>query len=162
MAWVDLALLAIMAVSVVIGLVRGFVFEVMSWAGWVVAYFAAHWFSDLLAPQLPIGLPGSSVNQVAAFVLTFIAALLIWAVVSRVIRMLVHATPLSVVDRLLGALFGALRGLLVLLVLATVVSVTPWAKSSAWQASVAAPWLHAALAGLKPVLPDSFSKHLPA
>lgn len=162
MAWVDLALLAVLLVSVVVGLVRGFVFEVMSIVGWVVAYLVAHWFSADVAAHLPLGNPGSAVNTVSAFVLTFVAALLAWAIASRIVRFIIHATPLSVVDRLLGALFGGLRGVLVLLVIVTVVGMTPAARSPAWQASIGAPWLQAAITGLKPVLPDPISKHLPA
>ena len=162
MAWVDLALLAVLLVSVVVGLVRGLVFEVMSLVGWIVAYFIAHWFSGDVAAHLPMGSPGSTVNTVSAFVLTFVAALLAWAIGSRIVRFIIHATPLSVVDRLLGAVFGGLRGVLVLLVIVTVVGMTPAARSPVWQASIGAPWLQAAITGLKPMLPDPISKHLPA
>jgi len=162
MAWVDLALLAVLLVSVVIGLVRGFVFEVMSLVGWAVAYFAAHWFAADVAVHLPIGTPGSAVNMASAFVLTFVAALLAWALGARIVRLVIHATPLNVVDRLLGAVFGGVRGALVLLVIVTVVGMTPAARSPAWQASIGAPWLQAAVTGLKPMLPAPISKHLPA
>jgi len=162
MAWVDWALLAVLLVSVVIGLARGFVFEVMSLVGWVVAYFAAHWFSADVAVHLPVGSPGSPANTVSAFVLTFVAALLAWAIGSRVVRLIIHATPLSVVDRLLGAVFGGVRGALALLVIVTVVGMTPASRSPAWQASIGVPWLQAAVTGLKPMLPAPISKHLPA
>ena len=162
MAWVDLALLAVLLVSIVIGVVRGLVFELMSLVGWVVAYVAAHGFSADLAPYLPIGAPGSTLNTVSAFVLTFVAALLAWSIGSRIVRLLIHATPLSVIDRLLGAVFGGVRGALVLLVIVTAVGMTPASRSSAWQASIAAPWLQSVTTGLKPMLPDPVSKHLPA
>ena len=162
MGWVDAVLLGILVFSILIGLVRGLVFELMSLLGWVVAYFSAHWLAASVAPHLPIGEPGSGVNEVAAFVATFIAALMLWTLASRLVRLLVRATPLSLVDRLLGALFGLLRGALALLVAATLVSMTPLNQSEAWQASAAVPWLQSAVGGLKPLLPSQISKHLPA
>jgi membrane protein required for colicin V production len=161
MAWVDVLLLVAFALSVMVGLIRGFVFEVMSLAGWLVAYLAANWFSVMAAPYVPFGQPGSSTNHAVSFAVTFIAALLLWSLLSRLIRLLIHATPLSLIDRLLGAVFGGARGALALLAIATVVALTPAVKSAGWQASVMAPWLMKALGELKPVLPAQLSQRLP-
>ena len=158
---VDWALLAVLAASVIVGLVRGFVFELLSLAGWVVAWFAARWGAPLLAPQLPVGEPGSALNAGAAFTLAFAGALLGWALLARLVRLLIHATPLSLPDRLLGALFGALRGGVLLLALATVLALTPASQSAAWQGSQGARWLQQGLAALKPLLPEAVSRHLP-
>jgi membrane protein required for colicin V production len=162
MGWVDMALLVVLAASVIVGIVRGLVFELMSLLGWLVAWMAAQWLAADVAPFIPVGEPQSAMNHAAAFAATFVLALIVWSLVARLLRMLIHATPLSWPDRLLGAVFGLLRGVLVLLAVATVVGLTPLLKSNAWQASVGAHWLHAALHGLKPLLPESISKHLPA
>ncbi|WP_245479096.1 CvpA family protein [Rubrivivax rivuli] len=162
LAWVDWVLLAVLAVSIVIGLVRGFVFECLSLAGWVVAWFAAQWGAPHLAVQLPVGTPGSALNLGAAFLLAFVGALVVWALLARLLRMLIHATPLSVPDRLLGAGFGALRGGVLLLALATVVMLTPAAQSQAWRASHGGPWLSQGLLWLKPLLPEAAARLLPA
>ena len=61
--------------------------------------------------------------------------LIVWGLASRVLRLLVHATPLRGADRVLGAAFGLLRGVVLLLVLATVVALTPAATSPAWHRS---------------------------
>ena len=161
LGWVDLSLLAVLALSVVVGLWRGLVFELMSLVGWVVAYIAAQVGSPLLAPHLPVGLPGSALQQGAAFALTFLAALIVWAILARLVRLLVHATPLTFIDRVLGAGFGLLRGAVLLLAVATVVAFTPAVRSQPWQDSLGAAWLGAALQGLKPMLPDDVSRHLP-
>ena len=157
---VDGALLAVLAASVLVGLVRGFVFELLSLAGWVVAWFAAQWGSPLLAPHVPVGTPGSGLNAGVAFALAFVAALVAWALLARLVRLLIHATPLSIPDRLLGALFGALRGGVLLLALATVLALTPASQSRAWQGSQGARWLHQGLAALKPLLPEAVSRHI--
>ncbi len=160
LGWVDWALLAVLLLSIVLGLWRGLVFELLSLLGWIAAYIAAQAATPMLAPMLPIGVPGGGLNQAVAFALAFIAALLIWALASRLLRALVHATPLQVVDRVLGGGFGALRGAVLLLAVATVVSLTPAGRSAAWQHSHGAVWLSAALQGLKPVLPEALAQQL--
>ena len=159
--WVDLTLLAVMAASVLLGLWRGLVFELMSLVGLVVAYVAAQGFSAQVAPWVPVGAPGSGLNQGAAFVATFVATLLAWALLTRLVRLIVRATPLTLLDRLLGGVFGLLRGGVLLLVAATLVAFTPAVRSTAWQASTGAGWLAVALAGVKPLLPAEVSRHLP-
>lgn len=160
--WVDWTLLAITLASVIVGIVRGLAFEVLSLLGWVAAYMAAHAGAGWLAPHLPIGAMGSALNFGAAFAITFIVALIVWTLLARLLRLLIHATPLTLVDRTLGAAFGLVRALVVLLAVATVVSFTPAARAPAWQTSHGAAWLGALLAGLKPLLPVAVTRHLPA
>ena len=159
--WVDAVLAAVLVLSMVVGLVRGLVFEMLSVVGWFAAYFAAQWFTPVVALHIPVGEAGSSLNHGAAFACTFIAALILWGLVARLLRMVIRATPLSLLDRLLGAGFGLVRGMILLLALATVVGLTPLMKSVAWQQSAGAVWLQSALRGLKPVLPPEISRHLP-
>ena len=160
--WVDWALAAVLALSVVVGLWRGLVFELMSLVGWLVAYAAAQIFSPQVAAWVPIGAPGSALHQGAAFAATFVGVLIAWSLLARLARLLIHATPLTVVDRTLGAGFGLLRGAVLLLVVATLVAFTPAARSQPWQDSRGAAWLGVALQGLKPVLPAEVARHLPA
>jgi membrane protein required for colicin V production len=162
LSWIDWALLAVLAISVVIGLVRGFVFECLSLAGWVVAWFAAQWSAPWVSLHLPVGAPGSALNLGAAFALAFIGALVLWGLLAKLIRMLIHATPLSIPDRLLGTGFGVLRGVVLLLAVATVVGLTPAAQSKPWRDSRGARWLQQTLVALKPLLPEAAARHLPA
>ena len=157
--WVDIALLVFVAASVAIGLVRGFVFELLSLVGWFAAYFAARWFTPACQPYVPVGEPGSALNYGLTFACVFLAALIVWSLGARLVRVLVRATPLSAIDRLLGACFGMLRGLVVLVVVATVVGVSPWAKSTAWQRSQGAVWLNALLQELRPVFTNEVSQY---
>jgi len=160
--WVDLAMLVWLAASMLVGLARGLVFETFSLIGWGVAYFSAHWAVPMLAPHLPVGEPGSQLHHAVAFICAFVVVLVAWSLATRLVRVFVRATPLNLPDRLLGAGFGAARGLLVLLAVATVVSFTPMVGSLAWQHSKGAAWLNVALHGLKPLLPSEISQHLPA
>jgi membrane protein required for colicin V production len=159
--WVDWALIAVLALSVLAGLMRGLVFELMSLLGWLVAWFAAQWFAPQLAPHLPVGASGSALNMAAAFTACFLGALIAWGLLAKLFRMIVQATPLSLIDRALGAVFGLLRGAVLLLAVVTVVALTPAAKSPSWRQSQGALWLNTALHGLKPVLPSQLAGLLP-
>jgi len=154
----DWVLLAVLVVSIVVGLWRGFVFECLSLAGWVVAWFAAQWAAPWVAGYVPLFSAESPLRLSLAFVLAIVAALVIWALLARLIRLAIRATPLSVPDRLLGAVFGALRGGVLLLAVATVVALTPASQSPGWRASQGARWLGTALVQLKPLLPESVAR----
>ncbi len=158
----DLVLLGVLLVSALVGLLRGLVFEVLSLAGWVAAYIAAQALNPLVAPMLPIGAPGSALNLGIAFALVFVLALIACSLAARLVSALIRATPLSGLDRLLGALFGLLRGAVLLLAVATLVLLSPAKASPAWQQSQLAQVLAAALRELKPLLPDDLARHLPA
>ena len=158
MAWVDIAMVAFLVVSVVIGLMRGVVFELLSLAGWFAAYVAARSFASMLQPYIPIGQSGSALNHAVSFACVFLGVLIVWALAARLARALIHATPLSLPDRVLGAVFGALRGMIVLLLLAAVIGLTPLDRSAAWQQSQGAAWLAAAVQGLKAWWPGDVSQ----
>jgi len=162
LGWVDIALLAVLLLSVIVGLWRGLVFELMSLVGWVVAYVLAQIYTPEVTGYVPIGEAGSALRYGAAFAVSFIVVLLVWSVLARLARMLVHATPLTVIDRALGAGFGLLRGLVLLLVVSTLVSLTSVRESPGWTASRGAAWLAVTLQGLKPMLPSEVARHLPA
>ena len=159
-AWplLDWIFLAVLALSVVVGLVRGFVFECLSLAGWVVAWFAAPWAAPWLVPYLPVFTPDSPMRLGLAFVIAFVAALVVWGLLAQLVRMALRATPVSGPDRLLGGIFGLLRGLVLLLAVATVVALTPASQSQGWRASQGARWLGTALFQLKPLLPESVAR----
>jgi membrane protein required for colicin V production len=154
LGWVDVAMLGVIALSAVVGFVRGITFELLSLAGWFVAYFAGRWLGPFVAPHLPIGELGSALNRGAAFASAFLIVLIVWSMLARGASALIGATPLRPLDRLLGAVFGLARGAVVLLAAATVIAYTPLAASAAWRGSMGAALLDEVLHGLLPVLPS--------
>jgi membrane protein required for colicin V production len=151
---IDVAMLGVIALSAVIGLMRGITFELLSLAGWFVAYFAGRWLEPFIASYLPIGEPASALNHGASFVCAFLIVLIVWSLLARAAAALIAATPLRPLDRLLGAVFGLLRGLVVLLAAATVIAYTPLAASASWRQSAGARLLDDVLHGLLPLLPS--------
>jgi membrane protein required for colicin V production len=161
LSWVDLALAALLLISIGIGLWRGLVFEVMSLAGWVVAYFAASPLAPVVLDLLPdstAGKLGPAALHALSLAIAFFFVLIVWSLVTRLVKTLIHATPLSVVDRLGGAGFGALRGVFIALLLVLVIGASPLAESSTWQASRAAPVLAGVLRDAAPLLPEPVAR----
>jgi membrane protein required for colicin V production len=152
-SWVDWAMAAALLLSIFIGMWRGLVYEILSLVGWVVAFVVAQAYGATVAAWLPWAQPGSLARLAAGFALAFFGALIVWTLLAKLARLLISATPLSVLDRALGAGFGLVRGLVLLLAVALVVKLTPAVRSPAWQASHGAAWLDAMLHGLEPLWP---------
>ena len=160
LGWIDIALLAVFLLSVLVGLWRGFVFEIVSLLGWLVAFIIANSAGPLLAEFIPLGSAESPLRLWIAYAVVFVLVLITCTLLARMLRALVSATPLSFIDRLLGGAFGVARGALILVVLGTLVMLSPYATSTPWKNSHGALWLGLALEGLKPVLPQSLSVHI--
>lgn len=156
----DIGMLAVLGASLLIGAWRGLVYELVSLGGWVVAYGFAIAYSGAVGRYLPIGEPGSSLNHAAAVLVTFVITLVACGLLASLARRLIAATPLTAPDRLLGAAFGVVRGLVLLVALATVVALTPAAQSPWWQQSRGAQWLGVAIEGLRPLLPPEIARWL--
>ncbi len=159
--WVDAAMLAVLLVSVLVGVTRGVMHELMGLAGWVAAYFAGAWLAPLTAPFIPVGAPESALNQSAAVFMCILGLLVVWGLLAPLLRRSIDVGPLSILDRLLAAVFGALRCGVLLLVVATVVTLTPASQWAAWQSSFAAPVLVGAVRGVKMLLPPEVARWLP-
>jgi membrane protein required for colicin V production len=131
---VDYVVVGIVAISAAIGLVRGFVREVLSLAIWALAVILALTFSDRLADALANRIDGPSVRYVAAFAMIFLATLIVGGFVQWLIMRLVETTGLTGTDRLIGLVFGGLRGAVVCIV--AVIALRPFvAEEPWWQAS---------------------------
>ena len=161
MAVLDFVAIALLVVSMLFGLVRGLVFEVISLVGWVAAFFCAQWLADDAGRWLPFGDPAATWRYAAGFVLVFVAVAFTVGMVASLTRKLVAAIGLRPVDRLLGGVFGVVRGAVALLATAVVVHLLALSDSAWWHESRSAIVLDAALQGLKPALPDKLASYLP-
>ena len=160
MLTLDWILLGVVLLSLVLGLWRGLVYEVLSLLNWLASFVLAQWWAPTLAVGLPMGNASEPVRYAAAFVLIFVGSLFALGLVAALVSKLISAVGLRPVDRILGALFGALRGAVLLLAVAVVVGMTPARSSPWWQESRGAQALSAALKALQPVLPEQFGKCL--
>lgn len=161
MALFDWIAVMLIAVSLLMGLWRGLVYEVLSLAGWIAAFLCAQWLAGGLAAVLPFGDPEAPWRYGVAFALIFIVVAFVGGAIASMTRRLITVAGLRPVDRSLGALFGVGRAAVALLAIAVVVHVMAWHDQAWWRESAGAPFIDAALQGLKPALPQKLASYLP-
>lgn len=161
-ALTDWILLGALLASMVVGLWRGLVYEVLSLAGWVAAFVVAQWLAADVIGWLPFikGAP-ASVQYAVAFAVVFVVTVFAAGLVSWVIKKLVETVGLRPVDRTLGAMFGLARGVVLLLALTVVLQLTGLSRDAWWTMAQGPVWLELVLTGLKPLLPQTFVEYLP-
>ena len=142
MNWADYIILGILGLSCLSGLMRGFVSEALSLAVWFLAIVVAMMFGGPLADLMVDKIATPSLRQMAAFASLFILTLIIGSLISRLMGQLVKSAGLGGTDRLLGMGFGALRGLIIVLVILVLipslisVDQDPW-----WNESILIPYV---------------------
>jgi len=157
---VDWILLAVLVFSMVLGLWRGIAQEVMSLAGWVAAFYLAQFYAPSMAQWLPMQGSSEMLRFAAGFVVVFVGVLVAQVLITGVVKKMLSVVGLGPLDRLLGSLFGLLRGIVLLLAATVLIGMTPMRESQAWQQAQGSQWLKALLHVCKPVLPADFGKYI--
>ena len=139
-AAVDWIILAVIALSALVSVVRGFVKEAFSLTIWLAAFVIASLLREDVAPLFSHWIALESLRSAAAWVAILIAVLLVGALVNYLLGRLVTATGLSGTDRLLGLVFGTLRGgLMVLAATVLLPQMLPVEQDPWWQESKVIP-----------------------
>jgi membrane protein required for colicin V production len=156
----DYAVLTIISASVLLGLWRGVVSELLALAAWIAAFLVARAVATDVAALLTGQIAEPGVRLAAAYVLVFIGVLLVVAIARLLISLLLKAAGLGFLDRLLGAGFGVLRGVLVVLAAVLVAGMTPLPQAAWWRDAMLAPPLETVIIAAKPWLPVDAAKRI--
>ena len=157
MIWVDYIIIGIIGLSALISLVRGFVREALSLVVWVLAFFVAWTFFRELSLHLTwFSLP--SVRLGAALAILFLTTLLVGGLVNYLIAQLVEKTGLTGTDRLIGMLFGAARGVLLVTLLVLLAGLTPLPEDPWWNSSQLIAYFQELAVWLKTLLPEDLGE----
>lgn len=156
----DWVLLLGLLLSVLLGLWRGLVYEVLSVLGWIAAFILAQAFADDVGVWLPIGGLSPPLRVAVGFVVVFVVVAFAAGLGAWLVQKLVASVGLRPVDRVLGGAFGLLRGVVILLAVALVVSMTQMQNAAWWADSKVAGVSSATLQEVKPLLPEPVARYI--
>ncbi|MEO9656441.1 CvpA family protein [Marinomonas sp.] len=138
----DWLIIAVVVISTLLSLKRGFVKEILSLVTWVVAFVVSVKFSDQMQALLVEQVQSDQIRYIVAFVSLFIASLVVGALVSFLLGSLIQVTGLSSTDRVLGMVFGFARGSMVVVAFVSLLSLSPAIeKTDMWKSSQLIPQL---------------------
>lgn len=158
MIWVDYAIVGVVALSAIISLIRGFVREAISLATWIAAFLIAWLFFRELAVQLEPWIDAPSIRLGAAFFILLIACLILGGLIGYLAGKLVDKTGLSGTDRMIGAVFGTARGMVLMAILVLLGGLTPLPKDDWWQHSLLIPYFQDLAVWLQSLLPPDLAE----
>jgi len=141
MVWVDWAIITILLLSAAFGLMRGMVRELIALGTWIAAIMIARMFGPQVSEMLAPYVDSETIRASMGFVLTAVVIVILGSMISKVARSLVNATGLGGFDRILGFVFGGIRGVAILVVLTAVVSLTSMKDAPWWSQSQFIPML---------------------
>jgi membrane protein required for colicin V production len=156
----DYAIIGVLGLSVLIGLWRGFIGEVMALACWALAFWVAWMFGPPLAEQFSASISVPSVRVMLAYALCFIAVLIAGAIVGFLLRKLVSGSGLSGTDRLLGMVFGLVRGFALVVLIVLLMKFTPVVRDDWWQQSKLLPTFEEGAHWVTSRLPENVARYL--
>jgi len=156
----DYLVIFVLAASVIISMMRGLIKEVLSLAGWVVAFVVANAYAAALAQMLPAVVPGEALRLILAFIALFIGVKILMGLLAMVLGALLDAGGLSLLDRAAGAVFGLARGLVIVLAAVILCGMTSVPQQDFWKHAVLSPYAEAGAHMVKQHLPAAMAQHV--
>lgn len=140
--WLDIVIVGVILFSAVLSLLRGFVREVLSVLCWIGAFLVAIYGHKWAEGYLKQWIHDEQLLTLTASVAVFICALIVFSILTYFLSELLVKNMISGVDRLLGLLFGLIRGALIVIALLFLVKqIFPkFAHSEVWQNSILVPY----------------------
>lgn len=155
----DIIILVIILLSVLISLMRGFVKEALSLAGWVLALWVSMAFTAGMSELYGDSIKDPTLRLLASFLTLFILTLIVSAVVNFFACQLVQRTGLTGVDRTIGVVFGFIRGILLVTILVMLAGLLTLPKESWWNESVFLFRFEVIATWLKDLLPAEIARY---
>lgn len=160
MNWLDYLILAIIALSVILSVWRGFTREALSLAGWILAFWVALTFSDHLILLLARHVESPTARLLIAFALLFLGTLLLAALINYLAGQIIDKSGLSGTDRILGIFFGLARGILLVALLVLLGGMTPMPKDAWWQQAQLMHYFESIALWLAHFMPPELAKNI--
>lgn len=159
MSWIDYGIVGVLGLSVLVGLWRGLVSEVLALVTWIAAFWVAWAFGPDVSAQFRHSIDEPSIRLVVGYVLCFVAVLVLGALLRFVIHRLVESTGLGGTDRLLGMVFGFVRGVLLVSLIVFLLGFTSFDQEPWWKRSLLLPQFETVATWLGAQLPVDVRQH---
>lgn len=156
----DLGIIVLIVLSLLIGFIRGFVRESISLATWIAAFGFAILYFQTLAVELPFAVHNEVARLGIAFAVIFFSVLVVGAIINFLLSTAISSIGLDGFDRFLGAIFGALRGGLIVLLMIILVSITSLPGEPWWIESRLVPHFELGANWLKERIPQDFARYI--
>jgi membrane protein required for colicin V production len=156
----DYAVLAIIGFSVLLGVIRGLVREVIALGSWVAAFVVASSYGGDVAPLLAQQIPDENWRVLAAVAAVFFVVLVVMNIAAMLASKLIKSVGLGTEDRLLGSVFGLARGLVVVLALVLGAGLTVLPRQPVWKDAMLAASLESFAVFVKQWLPQHWAKNI--
>jgi membrane protein required for colicin V production len=161
MTWIDYLILGIIVVSALVSLFRGFLRETVSLLAWIIGFWLALRFARNLGGLFGF-VHNPSIRVVIGFIIIFVLILLIGAAINFFIGKLVKRSGASMADRVLGVIFGLVRGVVIVMVLALIAGFTVLPHTQGWRDSMLAPYAEVLALDMRHLLPADVAHDMDA
>ena len=156
----DWTIIVVVGLSMLFAFLRGVTRELIALVAWVLGFVAAIALTPLLGGMLPEMGSHPVIRYLVAFAVIFIACLVLGALIAWPLATVIHKAGLGFVDRFLGAVFGAARGVVLVMSFVLIAGLTTLPRLDWWQNAALAPPLVVAALSLKPWLPPEWAGRL--
>lgn len=156
----DLAVLAVVALSALLGWWRGLLYEAVSLLSWVAAYFVARLFAPDVVEYVPASVGTEPARMAVAFSILFALTLIVGGVLAWGMNKLVKAAEMQRLDGSLGAAFGLLRGGFLVLVLMLLAGMTSLPSTPVWRDALTSSALEEIAVQARGWLPDGLAQKI--
>lgn len=156
----DYIVLSIIGLSVILSVMRGVVREVLAIVGLVAAFYVGVSYTNQLLPMMPVDIPNEALRVLAAFLVLFLATLLLATLLGIALSAIFKKAGLGWLNRLLGALFGVARGLLIVCVIVFLAGLTDIPKDPRWRNAMFSAPIEALVVNLLSWVPESIAKQV--
>jgi membrane protein required for colicin V production len=156
----DYVALAIIGLSIILSVMRGFFREALAILGWVAAFVTAKTYANQILPMMPEDIPTESLRVLAAFLVLFFATLLVATLLAIALSSVFKKMGLGWLNRLLGAFFGLTRGILIVCIIVFLAGLTELPNDARWRNAMFSAPLEALVISMLPWVPISIAKHV--
>jgi membrane protein required for colicin V production len=156
----DFAVLAVVALSMLLGWWRGLVYETVSLLSWIAAYFVARLFAIDMIEYVPATVGTDAAKMAVAFAILFALTLVVGGVLAWGMNKLVKSADMTRLDGSLGAAFGLVRGAVLVLVLVLLSGMTGLPKTAAWHDALMSSTLEEVAVQARGWLPDGLAQKI--